>query len=410
MAVAITATVQGTWPPRVLVSVTGLTVGDAIELHRVVDGQRSLVRAGAVAAVTDSSFLRTDAELPFGRTVSYVAVVNGSSEYTTAAATYQLPGGRVVISDAISGAAAEVWILDGVDPSRERRASVFTVGGRNVVVSGQWGMYSGDLEVITETSAGRDALQALLAQATEGVLQIRQPGGYDGIDAYLAVLAADERRLSPRSGKDPRRITRMRVLEVEGWAPALEARGTTLQDIADAYDVIGPIVNSNPYFEADAAGWSAIGGTIARSTAQAHQGVASLLLTPSGAAASVEGRSENIGGAAAGQAWRASMWVYSTVARTVSVGIIWRNGTGTLLSSSLTPVSVAAGTWTLVQTDATAPASTAQVQLVLAMGGTPPATNTVWIDEAVLRRAPLPLSELAGDYPTLLAIAQGEFG
>ncbi|MEV7263968.1 hypothetical protein AB0N38_10495 [Micromonospora aurantiaca] len=410
MAVAIAATVQGTWPPRVLVSVTGLTVGDAIELHRVVDGQRSLVRAGAVAAVTDTSFLRNDAELPFGRPVAYVAVVNGSSEYTTVAATYQLPGGRVAISDAISGAAAEVWILSGVDPSYERRASVFAVGGRSVVVSGDWGMYSGDLEVITETTAGRDTLHALLAQATEGVVQVRQPGGYDGVDAYLAVLGAGERRLSPRSGTDPRRIITLRVVQVEGWAPALEARGTTLQDIATVYDVPGPVLNANPYIEATATGWTALGGTVARSTSQAHEGAASLLLTPDGVSATVQARAENLP-ATVGVLYQGSAWVRCAVARTLQISIIWRDAASAIVGTSPGPlVAVAAGTWTYLEVLASAPAGATQAMLAPAsLGGTPPVGHTTHIDEAVLRRAPLPLSELAADYPTLLAIAQAEF-
>lgn len=234
MAVTIAAAVQDVWPPRVLVSVTGLTVGNAVEVYRVAGGARTLVRAGTAAAVTDPSFLRVDAELPFGVPVSYVAVVNGATEYATAAAAYALPGGKVAVTDAISGQAAEVVILSWPDKSRDRPASVFKVDGRNIVVSGPLAQYESDVELFTETTAAGDQLAALLADATEAVVQLRQPGGYDGVDAYLVVLGYTERRWS-QDGSDPRRVWALRVAQVDAWPATLEAMGTTLQDIADAY-------------------------------------------------------------------------------------------------------------------------------------------------------------------------------
>ncbi|WP_420123209.1 hypothetical protein, partial [Nakamurella sp.] len=224
----ISATAQDSWPPRVLVSVTGLTLGDSIALFRVAGGERTAVRAGASDAVTDTSFLRTDAELPFGTPVSYVAVVNDNTEYATSAATYSLPGGKVAVTDAITGNAAEVVILAWDEKTRERQSTVFRVGGRNVVVSGQLGQPTGELELFTDTTTARDDLDAVLVDATEGVVQIRQPGGYDGVDSYLSVTGAAERRWS-QDGSDQRRVWALRVVEVEGWAPLLEAQGVTLQ-------------------------------------------------------------------------------------------------------------------------------------------------------------------------------------
>ncbi|MER5703474.1 hypothetical protein ABT023_16235 [Micromonospora sp. NPDC002296] len=234
MAVAISATSQDTWPPRVLVSVTGLALGDSVELFRVAGGDRTPVRAGEATAVTDTSFLRVDAELPFGVPVSYLAVVNGAGEYTTVPATYALPGGKVAITDAINGSSAEVVILSWPDKTYERQASVFVVGGRNVVVAGDLGMWQGDVELFVDTTAARDNVVDLVADATEGVVQIRQPGGYDGVDSYAAVLRLTERRWS-QDGSDPRRVIVLAAAQVEGWAPALEAQGYTLQDIANYY-------------------------------------------------------------------------------------------------------------------------------------------------------------------------------
>lgn len=232
--VAFTATEQDAYPPRVLLSLTGLDISDAVVLYRVVGGERTPIRAGSEDFVTDTSFLRIDAELPFGVPVSYVAVVN-ATEYTAGPDTYTLPGGKVAVSDAITGEAAETVILAWDEKEYDRESSLFRVGGRNVAVLGDLGMFASTIELYVENTSSRDNLAALLATATEGVLQIRQAGGYDGVDSYLAVLGATERRFS-QDGSDERRIWAIRVAEVESWGPALEARGFTLQDIADAYD------------------------------------------------------------------------------------------------------------------------------------------------------------------------------
>lgn len=149
----------------------------------------------------------------------------------------------------------------------------------------------------------------------------------------------------------------------------------------------GATLNSNPNFETDASNWSTVGGSIARSTAQFHEGVASLLLTPDGVSASVEARSETVT-AAAGQSWRSSAWVRCAAARSVFVGIIWRDSGGSVLSTVGSTVAVAATTWTLIDSaPLTAPALTASAQIIVAMGSTPPGSATLHIDEARLRRA-----------------------
>ncbi|MDG4790369.1 hypothetical protein O7626_31370 [Micromonospora sp. WMMD1102] len=236
MAVAITADEQASYPPRVLVSVTGLTLGDTIIVYRSVDGERTEIRDGYELSVSDTSFLRIDAELPYGVPVAYVAVVNGVSTYTTSATTYDLPGGKVAVSDAITGLSAEVLIYSYGEPARDAGASVLRAGGRNVVVSRGFAGFSTTLDLITESPEQRDNLVALLQAATEGTIQIRQPGGYEQIDAYLNVTGYGMRWLLPSNSRSPRRGWTLDVVEVEPWAPTLEARGYTLQDVADAYD------------------------------------------------------------------------------------------------------------------------------------------------------------------------------
>jgi hypothetical protein len=232
-APSIAATAQDTYPTRVLVSVTDLTIGDDVAVYRVVSGERTAVRAGSSDAVTDPSFLVVDAELPFGVPVSYLAVVEGV-EITTAAVTYTLAGGKVAVTDAITGLAAEVVILAAPERAYDPRSTTFRVGGRNLAVIGATAGFTGSIELYVETTSSRENLLELLAGATEGVVQIRQPGAYDGVDCHVAVLGVTERRWS-QDGTDQRRVVALEVLEVEPWADTLAAATYTYADLEALY-------------------------------------------------------------------------------------------------------------------------------------------------------------------------------
>jgi len=229
----ITVTPQATYPPRNLISVTNLVIGDTVEIYRVVSGQRTLVRAGSSAGVTDPSFLRLDAEIPFGIPVSYVAVVEGV-EYATSGVTYTLTGGKVAVTDAVTGLAAETVIMAWPSLEYSPQSSTFRAGGRNIVVRGEMGDPSGTIELYVETTSSLENLTSVLESATEGIVQIRQPGGYDGIDSYQAIVGANVRRFS-QDGSDQRRLVELEAVEVESWAPALEAAGFTYADLEAAY-------------------------------------------------------------------------------------------------------------------------------------------------------------------------------
>lgn len=233
-AAAIAVTEQSTWPVRTLISVTGLTVGDDVAVYRVVAGTRTLVRAGQTTA-TDPAYLIVDAELPFGVPVSYVAVVNDVVEYTSATDTYELTGGKVAITDALNGLAAETVIQEWPSRRRERRSSVFRIGGRNVVVTGPLGQFTSGLTLYTETTESAENLRSLLAEATGGTVQIRQPGGYDDIDCYVVVIGFDDTRYDEADGRDERRLFALDVAEGDAWPGELEAVGYTLEDLANVY-------------------------------------------------------------------------------------------------------------------------------------------------------------------------------
>lgn len=229
-----TATLQDEYPPRVLLTASGLTPGDSVSFYRVVAGDRTLVREADSITVTDPAMLRVDAELPFGVPVSYVAVVNSTAEYTTSAVTYDLPGGKVAVSDAITGEAAETIIISWPELSRETVSSLFRAGNRNIVVTDGLGQPTSTIELFVESDSSSANLRDLLENATSGIIQVRQPGGYTDIDSYQAVLGYRQKRFS-QDGTDERRIYEIDVAEVDGWAPALEARGYTYADLEARY-------------------------------------------------------------------------------------------------------------------------------------------------------------------------------
>jgi hypothetical protein len=241
-AAAIAVQTQDSFPPRTLISVTGLTLGDDVSVYRQVAGERTLLRGGTGVDVLDPSFLVVDAELPFGVAVSYVAVVNSFAEYATGSTAYVLTGGKVALSDAVGGAAAEAVILSWPERAYDTNSSVYRAGARNIVVSGPLGQFTSTIELFVETTSAVDNVRTVLADATSNTVQIRQAGGYDGVDCYVAVLKAAERRWS-QDGSDQRRVFSLDVVEVGGWAPTLEARGFTLQDIADYYGPTGTLAD-----------------------------------------------------------------------------------------------------------------------------------------------------------------------
>lgn len=149
-------------------------------------------------------------------------------------------------------------------------------------------------------------------------------------------------------------------------------------------------VNGNQYFETNVLSWFAKGGTstITRSTAQFHEGVASLLLTPDGTAVTVEAECNAIP-APTGATMQLSAWVRCAVARSVNINFNWFTSAGVYLSTTAGPVvALVANTWTqITATGITSPATAAKGSVAFTLNGTPPATNTLWVDEAVLSSA-----------------------
>lgn len=240
-AITVLGTVQDVWPPRVLLSVTGLKAYGVtqLDLYRVQAGARSPVRGGLDLVIPsgEDAAVRTDAEVPFGVPISYLAVVTiGGAEFEVPGnvITVTLPGGKVALSDAITGRASELVISAWPEQATDRQQTVFVVGGRSVVVGSGRGPTTGVVDFVVETDSARQQLVDLLDSATAGVLQLRQAGGYGGIDCYLAPTKDTFRRWS-QDGSDQRRILALEHVVTEAWPDVYTAAGYTLADIAAVY-------------------------------------------------------------------------------------------------------------------------------------------------------------------------------
>lgn len=235
-SLALTLTAQSTaYPTRILVAVSGLTAGQLVTVSRTPAGSttRTAVRGLNSATADTDALVKADAELPFGPLLTYTLTVD-QLDVATATTTQSLD--KVALTDAISGDAAEVVISAWPERRFERAASVFPVGGRNIVVSGYPGGFSGTIDVFVETDASKANVLNLLSTATSGTIQIRadQTQTSDGVDCYVVPTVWTETRYS-QDGTDERRIISMDVAESTTWGPTLESSTFTLADIAAHY-------------------------------------------------------------------------------------------------------------------------------------------------------------------------------
>jgi hypothetical protein len=234
-ALGLSLTTQTVYPNRVLVAVTGLTVGQIMTVARYPAGSTTstAVRGLSDVEATTDAYIKADAEGPFGVLLTYVLVVD---DLDSVSATTTLSLDRVALTDAISGDGVEVVIMAWPDKRTERAASVYPVGGRNIVVSGQAGGFSAGIDLFVETDTSKNNVLTLLRNATSGIIQIRSDQSItsDGVDCYVVPTAWTETRYS-QDGTDERRVITLDAVESTPWGPSLESSTFDLQDIADAY-------------------------------------------------------------------------------------------------------------------------------------------------------------------------------
>ena len=238
----VNASPQTVFPPRNLVSVTGLLADNisSVTVYRQVGTTLTPVRAASGISTTGADvLLRVDAEQPFGASINYAAIltdVNGNS-WTVYSGPITSTVTSDVISDAVRGVGARVFIEEWADKKRTRDATTFNVGGRLVTVGRPRSGAQGTVTVSTDTDTDGDALQDVLNGATEGTILIRKQVSLSGVDGYLALLSDDEKR----TWTIPFRMWDLDTAETEPWPDAMEAAGFTLQDIANNYSTLSDL-------------------------------------------------------------------------------------------------------------------------------------------------------------------------
>lgn len=246
---AIVATAQTAFPPRTLVTVTGMATGDTVTatIYRRVGSARTAVRAASSVDVTAlSALLRVDAEMPFGVAATYEADltdVNGAVWTVATSGSITTTVGSDIVSDAVQGIGAAVTLTPGWDKAKDRDAAVLNPGGRLVVVSRRRATAQATISMRTETYADGDDLEETLRGATEGVIQVRHRVTHPRVDGHYAALSDVQ---SP-TYYDERATWTIATAEVEPWPDSLEAAGFTLADIAAAYPgTLQDIANAFP--------------------------------------------------------------------------------------------------------------------------------------------------------------------
>lgn len=193
------------------------------------------------------------------------------------------------------------------------------------------------------------------------------------------------------SGTDTALLVRTTTGVRKGWTvkPAsypfdLLVGGVRLQATAGAHTE--QIANTG--FETNADGWTATGGTVARSTAQAHSGVASLLFTPNGVTANVNAATDIIQatGLHGAEVWTFTAWVRCASTRVIDMQLLWYDDSDVFISgsSTTTTTGVIADTWTEISVSAPPYAGAAGVRPRVQMTGTPTAGTLLYIDDASL--------------------------
>jgi hypothetical protein len=238
----ITASAQSVFPPRNLVSATGLAGDDIVTatLYRQVGTALTAVRAASGINVTgQATLLRVDAEQPLGVSLNYAAAltdVNGS-QWTVYSGPITSTVTSDVISDAVRGVGAAVKVESPLGWKRDRDATQFNINGRVVVVGKPRSSRAGTLTVRTETDDAGDALNELLDSATEGVILVRKQTSLPRLDGTYALLDDSE----DPNWYDAYRWFALNVVKSDDWPDVMEAAGFTLADIAANFSTLADI-------------------------------------------------------------------------------------------------------------------------------------------------------------------------
>ncbi|MDN3244167.1 hypothetical protein [Streptomyces sp. ZSW22] len=175
-------------------------------------------------------------------------------------------------------------------------------------------------------------------------------------------------------------------------AAAVDAADQTLLVEATdgpAWVTANPVLNSNPDFTADLAGWAAFGATIERVEApqpKPFTGTWAMRLTPDGVAEFPNAGSEQIP-VVVGAEYVASGWLRSATTRSVGLNVNWFGAGGAYLTTTANDQPVEAGEWTWFEVTVTAPATAETANLAPTVANFPPTTDILWAHQVTLRSA-----------------------
>lgn len=167
--------------------------------------------------------------------------------------------------------------------------------------------------------------------------------------------------------------------------------GTSVQRRRSSTEVSGaaPALNANTGFESNTTNWTPANCTLTRDTTQAQSGVASMKLTPTGGQPQAFAECERMP-VVSTKRYAGSAWIRSAVTRTVTLNINWYASDGGYISTSAGPeTNCTANTWTAIGTSGNGvpPVGAATFTIAPTLNGTPPASNIIWIDEAIASEA-----------------------
>jgi hypothetical protein len=170
-------------------------------------------------------------------------------------------------------------------------------------------------------------------------------------------------------------IIRSAATSMDFWIGAVTAGGG------------GTTLNTNPTFDTNASGWTAVSSALTRSSEQSKYGGWSGLIT-STAGANPRAEATQVA-VTAGQSYRASGWLYSpaVVATSLGVNVNWYDASAVYLSTSSNSSTPGSGAWTFLDGTFTAPVGAAFAGILFAINGTPGAGVLLYGDDIRLRAA-----------------------
>ena len=178
-------------------------------------------------------------------------------------------------------------------------------------------------------------------------------------------------------------------------------------------------LNSNPSFETDLSGWSAVGATIERVPTPAgaqFAGSWSMKITPTGAGSNPRAQTSQTP-VKGGADYEVSGWLRCSEAHLVSLSVNWYSETGAYLSTSSASFTPTPDVWQYRARVITAPETARFAALVPTIAGTADSSVVLWVDDASLRRHvldsdpsqfPLPVT-IGGENMTVRSIEDSVF-